>query len=244
MVSRDYPGAASDRIAAETGDRVLFTQGAIGGLLMTALQVPDQPEFDAAENMRVTGQRFASFALSVRAEAERELPPELALSRVVFSVPLDNTLFLYYRFLGILDTVAVRNGESATGYAIETELSVLRIGDVTVSMIPGELFPELKSGRGLQPAAGDPEALDAIAARYGAETLLVCGLCNDEVGYILPPSDFLVNEKLPYVLRAEDGTGEDHYEETNSAGPMTAAAVADALEEALRLLFRSGIAEA
>ena len=232
LVSRDYPGDVSDRIGAETGDRVFFTQGAIGGLIMTEVQTPAEEPFDAVKNMRATGERLASYALSVGEKDERELSPSLSLARVTLDVPLDNTMFLYYKFLGILSTEAVPYRESATGYAIESELSILRMGDVTFAMIPGELYPELKSGVGLHPENGDPEALDTIAARYGADTFLVCGLANDEVGYIVTPSDFRVNETLPYVLRSEDEHGEDHYEETNSAGPMTAAVIADALERA------------
>ena len=59
----------------------------------------------------------------------------------------------------------------------------------------------------------------------------VIGLCNDELGYILPPDDFLVHPTLPYFERIEDEIGENHYEETNSAGIRTAQILFAALEE-------------
>ena len=66
--------------------------------------------------------------------------------------------------------------------------------------------------------------------------MLVVGLCNDELGYIVPPSDFLVNPGAPYIERIRDARGEDHYEETNSVGPACAKCIADAFESALKKL--------
>ena len=114
---------------------------------------------------------------------------------------------------------------------IHSELGVLTVGSVTLALIPGEIFPELVSGKGL--GEGDPEALAQIAERHQLETLLIVGLCNDELGYIIPPSNYLLNEELPYIENAPDATGEDHYEETNSVGIRAAACIAEAFERAL-----------
>ena len=64
--------------------------------------------------------------------------------------------------------------------------------------------------------------------------MILIGLCNDELGYIVPPSDFLLNEKAPYIERIIDYKGEDHYEETNSVGPACAQCIADAFEAAVK----------
>ena len=102
---------------------------------------------------------------------------------------------------------------------------------MTFALIPGEIFPELVSGRGLK--AEDPESLESIAGRYGVEKLVVVGLCNDELGYIVPNSTFKLNDELPYIEPVEDGSGENHYEETNSVGIRTAEKIAEAFEKAL-----------
>ena len=52
------------------------------------------------------------------------------------------------------------------------------------------------------------------------------GLANDEIGYIVPPSDFLVHSKMPYLEKITDDKGENHYEETNSIGPACADVIA------------------
>jgi len=153
-------------------------------------------------------------------------------------VPLDNTAFLMYKFLGILGTKAVR-AQSSTGYGVETELSVLKLGNLTVALIPGEIFPELVYGGefgNANPDGVNPRTLKEIADEFGVETLLVIGLANDEIGYIVPPSDFLLNEEAPYLERIRDAKGEDHYEETNSVGPECARLVARAFYDALEAM--------
>ncbi len=63
---------------------------------------------------------------------------------------------------------------------------------------------------------------------------MIFGLCNDEIGYIIPPEDFLVDSDSPYVNHIDDGTGEDHYEETNSMGPDTASRIMEVFEALYR----------
>ena len=61
--------------------------------------------------------------------------------------------------------------------------------------------------------------------------LLIFGLANDEVGYIIPPNDFLLDENIPYLNRARDRHGRNHYEETNSLGKATAGKIAEVFEK-------------
>lgn len=225
LVSRDFPGALADKLFAVCGDDSLYLPGAIGGLIMTKELV--EP-FDAAENMHRTANTLLAAALSITEETE--LAPSIACASTAITVPLDNTVFLYYKFLGILGN-PVASGDSDTGYALQSELGALRLGNVTLLLIPGEIFPELVSGETLTDA--DPEPLAAIAKRFGAERLLILGLCNDELGYIVPPSVFLLHEETPYLEAADD-----HYEETNSTSRKTAFQIAEAVERVLRALPR------
>ena len=229
MVSRDYPGVMADEIRARTGDDVLFLPGAVGGLIMTSEQT--EGEFDAVENRDLTGRRLADYALSIDGgDAEQMLPYELKTARVDFDVPLDNTLFMYYRFLGILGN-EMGQGKGTTGYSLRTSLTVLDLGGRTLCMLPGEIFPELVTGEGL--TENDPEPLTAVAARHGVDGLIVTGLCNDEIGYITVPSDYCVDESLPFIQEATDAAGRKHYEETNSVGRDAAYFIAEALDKAL-----------
>lgn len=225
-LSRDFPGALADNLTNACGDDVLYMPGAIGGLIMTRELVWP---FDAEENMRETAARLTTAVLSIRDEVE--LLPRLAFSSVSVKLPLDNTFFFFGKFLGILDN-EVSRGKSETGYMLHSEIGALMLGSITFALIPGEIFPELVSGRGLSDE--DPEPLQQIAARYDADKLMIIGLCNDELGYIIPPSAYLLNDELPYIESVTDATGENHYEETNSVGIGTAEIIAEAFEEALK----------
>ena len=228
LLSRDFAGAVVDSVKQATGDDAMFLPGAIGGLIMTRELV--EP-FDAVENMHKTAEILTDAVLSIR--NEQILTPALGISSVALKIPLDNTLFFYYKFLGILGN-EVSRGKSATGYVLHSELDVLQIGEVTLCLMPGEIFPELVSGKGLD--RHDPMPLCEIAADHGVQNLLIVGLCNDELGYIIPPSNYLLHPETPYMDTVTDATGENHYEETNSTGISTAQIIADAFAKALEKL--------
>ena len=70
------------------------------------------------------------------------------------------------------------------------------------------------------------------------EHLLIIGLSNDELGYIVPPSDFLLNKEAPYLAKTMDYKGENHYEETNSVGPLCAERIAEAFDGLMQELLK------
>lgn len=186
--------------------------------------------------MLVTGQKLADYALSINNEVIVDANLQYATSSM--DIPLDNTGFLFYKFLGILGNEA-KPGDGATGYDLVSELTALQLGDMMFALIPGEIFPELVWGGEYayhNPDGVNPTPLAEIAASYGYDQLLVVGLVNDEIGYIVPPSDFLVHPDTPYLEKIEDETTENHYEETNSVGPKCATVIADTFENLLNAL--------
>jgi len=232
-VSRDFPGVLCDGVTEATGDSAMFMPGAIGGLVMTKSFVEGVDEGVKPEkNMQITGDLLIGYALSI--ESERQLSPEMKLSRAEFDIPMDNPIFLLYKSLGILNNRAVK-ADSATGYGVRTELSLLMLDDMAVCLMPGEIFPELVFGGTLDPGK-DPTPLVQLAKEHGIDHVMVVGLANDEIGYIVSPSDYLVNPKIPYLERITDRKGEDHYEETNSVGPKCAERIAEAFVLALKAL--------
>jgi hypothetical protein len=78
---------------------------------------------------------------------------------------------------------------------------------------------ECTDARCLHEDYSPPDLTRAPAGPYLADRMtrrvkMVFGLTSDMLGYIIPPFQFVLDERLPYVEQAPG-----HYEETNSIGP-------------------------
>jgi hypothetical protein len=99
--------------------------------------------------------------------------------------------------------------------------------------IPGEIYPELVRG-GIQdpqdPGADFPGAPREthLFALLRAPYRVVLGLCNDELGYIIPRSQW--DERPPFAY----GRQRPQYGEINSAGPGVAPVLAEAFAALLQ----------
>ncbi|MFZ9889939.1 MAG: hypothetical protein ACO3JL_20780, partial [Myxococcota bacterium] len=128
---------------------------------------------------------------------------------------------------------------------LETEVAIIRLGDIAWVTAPGELFPEVWVGFDAAQSFGvptisddNPNPPDLSKAPQGpylkelvnARFPLLLGLTPDESGYMVPPYDFQLDEMAPYINEAPG----DHYEETNSIGP---AAIPRYLEHVGALLY-------
>lgn len=120
---------------------------------------------------------------------------------------------------------------------IESEVSLIKLGEASILGIPGELFPELAiGGYGgeyafgrplIRPSNPNPPKLaqapkgpflrQKLRSKYG----LIVGPANDELGYIVPEYDFQA-ARTRFMLPKPQGT---HYEETNSIGPRATAII-------------------
>jgi hypothetical protein len=122
---------------------------------------------------------------------------------------------------------------------IYSEVGYLELGekDIGMFLIPGELFPELYNGEFLtmENSATRTDAHYKILKKQSdAKHTFVLGLCNDELGYIIPDNDFLLDAKLPYINGAHDHMDRNHYEETNSTGIKTARILLDAMDNLIK----------
>lgn len=231
-VSADFPGAMRDAIRRETGAEVFYCTGAIGGMITMRVeneQAIRQAGGDFADSTRRIGESVAEAALSVR--KEKKLSPCVNQLRQTFYFEADNTMLLAAKFAHIVRADSCFRPGTSLGMALRSEMTYLEIGSLHLLLLPGELFPELAYGGYLsaeESSSGcggeiNPEPLAAIAQD---ETLRIVGLANDEVGYILPPNDFLLHPDTPYFEPTRDKHDRRHYEETNSLGPRTAETIA------------------
>ncbi len=232
-VSADYPYYMGMKIKEKTGDDWMFFAGAVGGLIMTKMlnDPATGREYPVEKNVVHTGEQLADTIL--KNTTERELAPVIDHATKTIYLDIDNSVFIAMTFLGVLDFTPVEGG-GRYGLSMETRVSMMRLGGeegLSIVMVPGELFPELAHGGSftyqINEGAENPAPMvDAIDGEF-----IVWGLVDDEIGYIVPPEDYLLNADAPYLERAYDKFDRRHYEETNCVSPETAGIINAAVFE-------------
>jgi len=240
LVTSDYPHFLRARVEARLGGTCVFLVGSIGGL-MTPLGLkltgPDGAPVpaDSFALAREVGERAADAALEALRAGTPSLSTALERKTAVVFVPLENRLFRLALFLGVLDRGVFSAGRPATslfGDDLRTEVGYLRIGDAEALLVPAEVYPELVLG-GIQdpqdPGADFPGAPRErpLFSLLSSEHRLVIGLADDEIGYVIPRSQW--DAKRPFAY----GRSEAQYGEVNSCGPSTAPRLAEAFARLL-----------
>jgi hypothetical protein len=246
-ISADFVGATVNYLHEKHHCPIVYLTGTVGGL-MTSLHVEIKDEQGKAledgtwEKTERYGRRVGELAERALGTAkELRLTPLQARSRELF-LPLDNKLYVLARQLGVLP----RQGYLWTGdplhaepaddkevkkpLCIRTEVAWLRLGDLDIAAIPGEIYPELvldKVQDPVDPGADFPEAPiePAIYKQLRGPQRMIVGLANDEIGYVIPKRQW--DEKPPFCY----GRKKPQYGETNSVGPETAPILCTAFQE-------------
>ncbi len=244
LVSADFPCYLREKIRRETGAETIYGVGAIGGMISMQIDNEDllRKEHRLLESTRNIGCKLADYALSIKEETE--LMPRISYIRHEFYCPVENPVLTVACQVGILtaDRYSMPD-EKGTG-ALKTEISYIEIDSLKILMIPCELFPELAYGGYLsaeESAEGKSPDINPTPLTETAndKNLLIFGLANDELGYVIPPNDFMLNETQPYMDNAVDRLGRRHYEETNSMGPRTAQFISDAFIKVLNIVKKT-----
>ena len=123
--------------------------------------------------------------------------------------------------------------EVAKPVAVKTEVGYLKLGELEVAAIPGEIYPELVLGKVQDPAdpgADFPDAPiePAIYDQLKSKHRMLIGLANDELGYFIPKRQW--DEKAPFCY----GLKKAQYGEMNSVGPEAAPVICGAFKELVK----------
>lgn len=234
-VSADFPGYMRRAILEQAGAETIYFVGAIGGMISMRIENEDSVRADGgdfAASTKAIGEKLAKYVLSIR--RDKKLTPCIHSLRRKLYLEADNTMLLTAKFAHVVRAKTQFREEASLGLALQTEMTYMEIGGKAMLFVPGELFPELAYG-GYLPASEsangtgeNPVPLCTIAEN---PDLLIFGMADDEIGYIIPPDDFLLHDRIPYFECAVDRHGRRHYEETNSLGPKTAQTLADMFED-------------
>jgi hypothetical protein len=204
------------------GGVAIYFSGAVGGLMAPHPSLPIKHPFNdtlysepSFEKTKALGDNIALLALSAL-ENETTIVEKMGISLRAKTIilPLDNLMFRIASGVGLL------NRGTPELLKTRTEVAALKIGDAMFVNIPGEMYPEIIYGGIVAPVGRDydveqieiPPIQDVIKSKY---KFYLC-LANDEIGYIIPKSEWDVEK--PYLFNSKS----DFYGEENSLGPNTA----------------------
>ena len=226
------------------GGIAVFINGAVGGLMTTNTRFPikdpfadtsyTKPTFDKS---RAQGYQLARLSLEA---LQNETSPVfskagISLRAKTVYLPIKNQIFRLAATLGVL------NRGFSGWMKMRSEVVALNLGNISFLGLPGEIYPEIVQG-GIESPEGqdfpiDPVEVPALRELMQGDVKFVFGLSNDEIGYIIPKSEW--DNESPYLY----GRKSSPYGEINSLGPETAPILHKSAVEVLTDLNQNKSAE-
>jgi len=215
------------------GGTAVYFSGAVGGLMTTrgsmAIKGPfsdttyTEPNYD---KLLAQGQKLGLISLKALANPDSIIEKsQIAIRAKTIELPLANNTFKLAAAIGLLN-------KGLTGYfTARTEIAAFTLGPASFICVPGEIYPEIVNGGIETPEGQDfdiqPVETPALRELMSGKYKFVIGLANDEIGYIIPKSEWDV--EAPYLY----GAKKSPYGEGNSFGPETAPIIHGGLKQIL-----------
>ncbi len=197
-LSGDYP-YYMEQVVKAAGANYVMLQGAEAA-------ISQQQEAYVTEGMsRYDGLTALGTLLGnmlVNIDNETELAPIFNIRFAPCFLPVDNEYMAFAQSAGFVDSEMVYD-DNGNRYAA-TELGYIELGEtLAIATAPGELAAEIAYGGAFtaeQSPWGTSWDYPSMQETVGARRLLVFGLTNDQVGYLLPDNEwqsiFTENEEL------------------------------------------------
>ncbi len=223
-LSGDFPYYIEKEVVAEKNVDFIFVQGAIGGAIHSDMGVQNgiPEELTSFEKMNEYSRIVADVLYELADKAEK-VDPILNIRHAQIDFEINNFVFLLAASADLCNVKAFK--ENGKIY-LTSEIGFVEIGkNIKIIEAPGEAMPELIYGGfySAEEAFNKTEyPYEGIATCFDEDDeVLVFGLCNDAVGYIVPDNDY------------SSSGAEGHYEETVSTGSKSGTAFSEAFFELL-----------
>lgn len=174
------------------------------------------------ESLKIYGTALGKLIVESN-EAETEVAPLLNYRMKEYYVPVTNQILEFAGRLGALTNTVVTTDDDNHVLEVATELGYLEIGTkLAVAIIPGELEPAIAYGGYLDADhswTGTDFDYPSLQDIVGTDKeLLVFGLMNDQIGYILEDNDYSsilsgVNEEIVATGNVAGSTTINAFEE-------------------------------
>lgn len=174
------------------------------------------------ESLKIYGTTLGKLIVESN-EAETEVAPLLNYRMKEYYVPVTNQILEFAGRLGALTNTVVTTDDDNHVLEVATELGYLEIGTkLAVAIIPGELEPAIAYGGYLDADhswTGTDFDYPSLQDIVGTDKeLLIFGLMNDQIGYILEDNDYSsilsgVNEEIVATGNVAGSTTINAFEE-------------------------------
>lgn len=242
-LTADFPGVIRDSLEKGViydgqtklrglGGTHVFVNACVGGLMTTHPSTTVHDPFlnqdfakPSHDKTRAVGNSLVKMLLEriASSNAPSTATAPIGVQAHTLELPLANEGFFAAGMLGLLE-----RGHSRFGH-MRTEVAFLTVGDASIACIPGEIYPELVNGGVVRAPGGDydiePLEIPPLRELMPGKVKFVFGLANDEIGYIIPKSEW--DQQPPYLFHAKGAP----YGEVNSVGPETAFLLHSAMRE-------------
>ena len=188
-ISSDWPYFA--------GKTIRERAGANFQLILGAQSAVDTNDRDLAETdyerTEICGTLFAEALLGIPQSAEAPVSARLNITHKEYTMPVDNAMHILMLRMGVIAPTVRKLNRFALQMEVKTELGYLELGDnLAVAIIPGELDPCLAFGGKLsaeEAYRGTEFTFTPMQETVGERELLIFGLTNDQLGYMILPND-------------------------------------------------------
>ena len=203
-ITGDYPYYVEQEVN-KAGANYIQIQGAELAITTShsSLDIPEGTP--RLESLKIYGTALGKHIVESDA-AETEVAPLLNYRMKEYTVPVTNQILAFAGKLGALTNKVVATDDNNTELEVVTELGYLEFGtELAVAVIPGDLEPAIAYGGYLDAEnswTGTDFDYPTLQEIVGADKeLLVFGLTNDQIGYILEDNDYSsilsgVNEEI------------------------------------------------
>lgn len=169
------------------------------------------------------GREIGKYLMGITVDQEEKILPILNVRNREVFVPADNSIMLSLLGAGLVNNKAVRTGKRPKDVMFVTEVGYVELGkQLRLAMMPGEFAPEMLVGgtsSSDESCTGTNWDFPPMKRMLADGTdLIVIGLCNDSIGYILADND--------YGCVFDAG----HYEEAVSLGAQTGSSLVGSFE--------------
>lgn len=231
LVSAEFPYAVVKYAKELAGADVAFYQGAINEISKNTSTVPLEDGATTFDMVQAYGKQLVQRVMAP--DSETQIEPYLNITHAEIFMNIENPILMAAAKLQIINSACVSTTGRLQDALLVTELGYCEFGSkLAIALVPGELAPEMAFG-GAKTAADSWNGTDWLYPSMedlAGRKLIVFGLTNDEIGYILPDNDFATTlaDALGGMLgRDFFGPQNSHYPEMLSLSPHTGSLIMD-----------------